>query len=79
MSDLEVKRTGRYLVGMPRADCLFHLQQSGELEACSDADWRGDKVPRAVGVSWSDHERWTLFESMDQEAAGGVTVQVDTA
>ena len=28
----------------------------------------------AVGVSWSDHERWTLFESMDQEAACGVLV-----
>ena len=53
-SDLErVKRIGRYLVGKPRAECLFHWQQSGELEACSDADWRGDNVTRrsvSVGV-----------------------------
>ena len=26
-----VKRIGRYLVGKPRAECLFHWQQSGEL------------------------------------------------
>ena len=46
-SDLErVKRIGRYLVGKPRAVCLFHWQQSGELEAYSDTDWRGDTVAR---------------------------------
>ena len=45
--DMErVKRIGRYLVGKPRVECLFHWLQSGELEACSDADWRGDKSTR---------------------------------
>ena len=54
-SDLErVKRIGRYLVVKPRAECLFHWQQSGELEAYSDADWGSHP---AVSVSWSDHER----------------------
>ena len=57
----------------PRAECLFHWQQSCELEACSDADWGGDKVT-GVGVSQSDHEKWTLFERIDHEAAGGVPV-----
>ena len=45
VSDLErVKRIGRYLVGMLRAECLFRWQQSGEREA--DADEGGDKVTR---------------------------------
>ena len=47
MRDMErVKRIGRYLVGKPRARCWFRCQQSGELEACSDADWGGDKATR---------------------------------
>ena len=47
MRDMErVKRVGRYLVGKPRARCWFRWQQSGELEAYSDADWRGDKATR---------------------------------
>ena len=37
-----VKRIERYPVGKTRAQCLFHWQQSGELEACSDADWKSD-------------------------------------
>ena len=37
-----VKRVGRYLVGKPRPECLFHWQQSGELGAYSDADWRSE-------------------------------------
>ena len=38
--DMErAKRIGMHLVGMPRAECLFHRQQSGELEAYSDSDW----------------------------------------
>ena len=37
--DMErVKRIERYLVGKPRARCWFGWQQSGELEAYSDAD-----------------------------------------
>ena len=33
-SDLErVKRIGRYLMEKPRAECLFHWQQSGVFEA----------------------------------------------
>ena len=47
MRDMErVKRIGRYLVGKPRARCWFRWQQSGELEAYSDADWGGDKAAR---------------------------------
>ena len=39
MRDMErVKRICRYLVGKPRARCWFRWQQSGELEAYSDAD-----------------------------------------
>ena len=41
-----VKRIGRYLAGRPRAKCWFRWQQSGELEAYSDADWGGDKATR---------------------------------
>ena len=45
--DMErVKRIGRYLVGKPRARCWPRWQQSGELEAYSDADWGGDKATR---------------------------------
>ena len=48
-----VKRIGRYFVGKPRAKCWFRWQQSGELEAYSDADWGGDRATRwsvAAGV-----------------------------
>ena len=41
-----VKRIGRYLAGKPRAQCWFRWQQSGELEAYSDVDWRVDKATR---------------------------------
>ena len=45
--DMErVKRIGRYLVGKARAKCWFRWQQSGDLEAYSDADWGGDKAAR---------------------------------
>ena len=38
MRDMEcVKRIGRYLVCKPRAKCWFLWQQSGDLEAYSDA------------------------------------------
>ena len=47
MRDMErVKRVGRYLGGKPRARCWFRWQQSGELEAYSDADWGGDRPTR---------------------------------
>ena len=47
MRDMErVKRIGRCLVGRPRARCWFRWQQSGEVEAYSDADWGGDKATR---------------------------------
>ena len=40
MQDMEcVKRSGRYLVGNPRAKCWFLWKQSGNLEAYLDADW----------------------------------------
>ena len=41
-----VKRIGGYLAGRPRAKCWFRWQQSGELEAYSDADWESDKATR---------------------------------
>ena len=45
MRDMErVKRIGRSLVWRPTARCWFRWQQSGELEAYSDADWGGDKA-----------------------------------
>ena len=52
MREMEcVKRIGRYLVGKPRAKCWFRWQQSGDLEACSDADWGGDRATRrSAGV-----------------------------
>ena len=52
MRDMEcVKRIGRYLVGKSRAKCWFRWQQSGDLEAYSDADWGGDRATqRSVSV-----------------------------
>ena len=48
--DMErVKRIGRYLARKPRAKCCFRWEQSGELEAYSDADWGGDKATRRSG------------------------------
>ena len=41
-----VKRFGRYPVGKPRAKCWFRWQQSGDLEAYSDADLGGDRATR---------------------------------
>ena len=64
-----VKRIGRYLAGRPRAKCLFRWQQSGELEAYSDADWGGDKATRR-SVSGGE----TLSQGVDQEAASGIAV-----
>ena len=47
MRDMErVKRIGRDLVGRPRQSAGSAGQQSGELEAYSDADWGGDKATR---------------------------------
>ena len=38
--DMErVKKIWRYLAGNQRAKCWFRWQWSGQLEACSDADW----------------------------------------
>ena len=66
MRDMEcVKRIGRYLVGKPRAKCWFRWQQSGDLEACSDADWGGDRATRrsvsAGVITRGDHclKVWT--------------------
>ena len=54
-----VKRIGRYFVGKPRAKCWFRWQQSGDLEAHSDADWGGDRAtPRSVSagaIMWGCH------------------------
>ena len=43
-SDMEYfRRIRRYHAGKLRAECTFHWQQSGELEACAGADWRSEK------------------------------------
>ena len=45
--DMErVKRIGRCFAGKPRTKWWFRWQQSGDLEACSDADCGGDKATR---------------------------------
>ena len=46
-----VERIGRCLVGKPRAECLFHWQQRGELEAYSESTRRS--------VSAGLIKRWT--------------------
>ena len=42
----DVRRVGRCLVGKPRAKCRFRWQQSGDLDAYSDADFGGDRATR---------------------------------
>ena len=57
MRDMEcVKRIGWYLVGKPRAKCWFLQQQSGDLEAYSDAQLGRRQSHSTVGLSWSHHE-----------------------
>ena len=68
-----VKRIGRYVSRTPRAKCWFRWQQSGELEAYSDADWRGDQTTRR-SVSARVIMRRTLPEGVDHETASGVAV-----
>ena len=71
--DMErVKRIGRYLAGKPRARCWFGWQQSGELEAYSDADWGGDRATRRFVSAGGHHERRTLPQGMDQETTSCV-------
>ena len=55
-----------------KSSMLVPLATGGELEAYSDADW--GRNHSKISVSWRDHERWTLLEGMDQEAASGVIV-----
>ena len=50
----------------PRTESLFHWRQSVEMEAYSEADWRGDKSTRRSVSAGNDHEWWTLIESMGQ-------------
>ena len=76
MRDMErVKRIGRYLVGKLR----FFWQQSGELEASSDADWGGDTATRrsvSAGVTmrgghclktWSKKQQAVSLSSAESE------------
>ena len=67
-----VKRTGRHLVGKPRTECWFRWQQSGELEAYSDADWRGDKSTRrsvSAGVIMRGGQCLTVWTKKQQEVS----------
>jgi hypothetical protein len=42
-----LKRIGRYLLGRPRAECLYPWQeQTRVLDSYTDSDWAGDKVSR---------------------------------
>ena len=42
-----IKRVGRYLVGRPRAVCVFRWQDKvGRVNAYADADWGGDRATR---------------------------------
>ena len=60
MRDMEcVKRIGRYLVSKPREKCWFRWQQSGDLEAYSDADWGGDRATRRSVLQESSPEEIT--------------------
>ena len=83
--DLErVKRIGRYLVGKPRARCWFRWQQSGELEAYSDADWGSDKATRrsvSAGVimrgghcltEWTKKQQVVALSSTESELYAAV-------
>ena len=60
--DMErVKRIGRYFVWKPRARYWFRWQQSGELEAYSDADGRRQSHSK-IRVSRGHHERRTRLK-----------------
>ena len=85
LRDMErVKRIGRYLAGKPRARCWFRWQQSGELEAYSDADWGGDRATRrsvSAGVimsgghclrAWTKKQQVVSLSSADSELYAAV-------
>ena len=85
MRDTEcVKRIGRYFVGKPRAKCWFRWQQSGDLEAYSDADWGGDRATRrsvSAGVItrgnhclrvWTKKQRVVALSSAERELHAAV-------
>ena len=87
MSDMERdKRIGRYFVGKPRAKCWFRLQQSGELEAYSDADWGGDTATRrsvSAGVItrgahclkvWTKKQQVVALSSAESELYAAVKI-----
>ena len=71
--DMErVKRIGRYLL---RSRGRRAASAGGRVVSWnSDADWRRQSHS-TIGVSWSHHERRTLPQGMDQEAASGVPVR----
>ena len=62
-----VKRIGRYLVEKPKAKCWFRWQQSGELEAYSDADRRCDKAVRRSVAADQHHRLRVLGERQEPE------------
>ena len=85
LRDMErVKRIGRYFAGKPRARCWFRWQQSGELDVCSDADWRGDKATRrsvSAGVimrgghclkTWTKKQQFVSLSSPESELYAAV-------
>ena len=46
---MNMKKTGRFLVGRPRVGCLFEWQANpGALHALADADWAGDRQSRKL-------------------------------
>ena len=85
LRDMEcVKRIDRYLVGKPRAKCWFRWQQSGDLEADSDADWGGDRATRrsvSAGVItrrdhclkvWTEKQQVVALSSAESELYAAV-------
>ena len=75
------KRIGRYLSGKPRAKCWLRWQQSGDLEAYSDADWGRDPPTRrsvSAGVimrgghcsNWWVSDESELYAAVKAESKG---------
>ena len=88
--DMErVKRSGRYLVGKPRARCWFCCQQTGELEAYSDAGWGGDTATRrsmSAGVImrgghclkvWTKKQEVVALSSAESELCAAVMTALE--
>ena len=66
-----VKMIGRYFAGKSRAKCWFRWQQSWKRIQTLAGRRQSQST---IGVSRGNHERWTLLQGVDQEAASRVAV-----